>query len=129
MDTGAEQGGASSVELALLWGAMTGMILAVVQVALVFYAGQLALTAAEDGLSGGRGYGVISAAGTAQEEAEQFLDRAAGTALTDVVVTVTEDDADGLLVVQVEGRALSLLPGVPLTVSRDAVAGLERPSP
>ncbi|MGD9989054.1 TadE family protein, partial [Pseudonocardia sp.] len=44
-----ERGGATGVEMALLWVLLIGLILAVVQVALIFYAGQLALTGAQDG--------------------------------------------------------------------------------
>ena len=49
-----ERGGAVNVQMALLWSAMLGLVLTVVQVSLVFYASQLALTAAEDGVRSGR---------------------------------------------------------------------------
>ena len=59
MADGRERGGATGVEMALLWAAMLAFILAVAQVALVFYAGQLALTAAQDGLHTGRTYPAV----------------------------------------------------------------------
>lgn len=121
-----ERGGATSVEMALLWAVLTALIFAVVQVALLFYAGQLAFTAAEDGLRSGRYYATESITGAAQRDAEDFLARAAGTTLTDVTVTATVDDGAGLLRVRVTGSALSLIPGVPIVVSREAVGGLER---
>jgi len=123
-----EQGGATSVEMALLWTAMTAMIIAVVQVALLFYAGQLALTAAEDGLRAGRYYGVGDPSAVARRSAAAFLDRTAGTSLQGVVVTAEVDESQALRVT-VSGTALSFLPGVPITVRREAVGSLERETP
>ncbi len=120
-----ERGGAVNVEMALLWGAMTLLTLAVVQVALVFYAGQLALTAAEDGLRTGGGYGSGSAT-EARRAAETFLQRAAGTTLTGTSVTATIDPAAGVVRVRVAGSAPSLVPGLSVPVAREAVGGLER---
>ena len=48
-----ERGGGVGVEMALIWIAMLGLVAAATQVALVFYAGQLALTAAQDGVHAG----------------------------------------------------------------------------
>jgi len=124
-----ERGGATGVEMALLWGAMILMILAVVQVALLFFAGQLALAAAQDGLRSGRYYRTESVTASAQRDAQEFLSRAAGTTLTGVTVTATVDESVGLLRVRVEGTALSLIPGTPVQVSREAVGGLERVAP
>lgn len=124
-----ERGGATSVEMALLWGVLTVLILAVVQVTLLFYAGQLALTAAQDGLRSGRYYSTESVTDAARRDAEDFLARAGGTTLTDVSITATVDDGTGLLRVQVTGTALSLIPGVPLAISKEAVGGLERVTP
>ncbi|MHA6632104.1 TadE family protein [Pseudonocardia sichuanensis] len=122
-----ERGGATSVEMALLWTVLTVLILAVVQIALLFYAGQLALTAAQDGLRSGRYYAAESVIDAAQRDAEEFLARAGGSTLTDVAVTASVDD--GVLRVRVTGTALSLIPGVPLAISREAVGQLERITP
>ena len=48
-----ERGGGVGVEMALIWIAMLSLVAAATQVALVFYAGQLALTAAQDGVHAG----------------------------------------------------------------------------
>lgn len=120
-----ERGGAVGVEMTLLWGVVTLLTLAVVQVALVFYAGQLALTAAENGVYAGRGFGSGSAA-DARLAAQEFLRRAAGTTLTGASVTATVDPQAGVLRVRVEGSALSLVPGFAMPISREAVGGLER---
>lgn len=123
-----ERGGAVGVEMTLLWGVVALLTMAVVQVALLFFGGQLALSAAEDGVHTGGGYGVGSAA-VAQRAAEAFLKRAGGTTLSGATVSATVDVAAGLIRVRVEGTAPSLLPGVPIRVSREAVAGLERITP
>ncbi len=121
-----ERGGATSVELALLWGALLIAILAVVQAALISYAGQVALTGAQDGLSSGRAYATEGVADVARRDTESFLARAGGTVLTDVAVTVTVEDLPGLLRVRVTGTVLSLVPGMPFVITREAVGGLER---
>lgn len=121
-----ERGGATGVEMALIWVVLMGLMLAVVQVVLLFYAGQLALTGAQDGLRSGRAYAAESTTDAARRDAEAFLTRAGGTVLTDVVVTASLDDGGGILRVRVIGSALSLVPGVPLTITREAVGGVER---
>lgn len=123
-----ERGGATGVEMALIWAVLLGLILAVVQVALIFYAGQLALTAAQDGLRSGRVYLAESTTDAARRDAEDFLLRAGGTVLTDVVVAATVVD-DVTLRVRVTGSALSLVPGVPIGIAREAVGGMERIAP
>jgi Flp pilus assembly protein TadG len=123
-----ERGGATSVEMALLWIAMLAMIGAVVQVALVFYADQLASTAAQDGVRTGRNHDTVSAE-QARRAAEGFLGRTAGTALADTAVTAEIADAGGTLRVRVTGRALSMIPGVELAVDRQAVGAVERVAP
>jgi Flp pilus assembly protein TadG len=126
-DTG-DRGGATGVEMALLWVAMLALISAVVQVALLFYAGQLALTAAEDGLRSGR-YLERRSAEQARADAQAFLQRAAGRALSAPVVSAELDPEAGVLRVRVAGRALSMLPGVPLPVEKVAVGPVERITP
>lgn len=128
-DAAGERGGASSVEVALLWSALLTCLLAVVQVALLSYAGQVALSAAQDGLRAGRGYGTSDVPASAQLDAEDFLARAGGTLLTGTEVSVTVEAATGLLRVRVVGTALSVVPGVALTVEREAVGGIERVTP
>lgn len=126
--TGGERGGATSVEMALLWGAMLALILAVVQVALLFLAGQLALTAAEDGLREGR-YFRVGSAEQARRGAEDFLARAAGTTLRSTRVDAAISPDGGTLRVRVSGSVLAVVPGVELRVSRDAVGAIEQVTP
>ena len=120
-----ERGGAAGVEVALVWVALLALIGAVVQVALVFYAGQLALTAAQDGVNAGRR--TSTADGT--RAAQSFLHRAAGTALADTTITVQRDDGAGLVRVRVTGQALSLVPGMTMIVDKSAVGSIEQVAP
>jgi Flp pilus assembly protein TadG len=120
-----ERGGAVGVEMALLWIAILGLVAAATQVALVFYAGQLALTAAQDGVHAGATQNPAAARAAAQS----FLARASGTAFAPTKVTVSVEQAGGVLRVQVRGQALSLIPGMTLPVDKSAVAALERVTP
>jgi hypothetical protein len=115
--------------MALLWSALLACLLAVVQVAVLAYAGQVALSAAQDGLRGGRTYGTTEVAANAERDAQEFLARAGGSLLTEPEVTVTVEADAGLLRVRVAGTALSLVPGLALDVEREAVGGLERITP
>jgi hypothetical protein len=133
--------------LALLWGAILALLLAVVQIGLFYFAGQLALTAAQTAVgaartstygasdagtsSRGRGGGPSFAGADAQArgEAQEFLDRAASSVLTDTTVVTEVDPATGTVQVTVTGEVLSLLPGVAPTVSRQAVGGFEQVTP
>jgi Flp pilus assembly protein TadG len=137
-----ERGGGVGVEMALIWIAMLALVAAATQVALVFYAGQLALTAAQDGVHAGAAQDPASQARAALDPAAQgrvhdaargaaqgFLTRASGTAFTPIAVTVSVEQGGGVLRVQVRGQALSLIPGMKVPVDKSAVAALERVTP
>lgn len=126
-DTG-ERGGATSVQMALLWIAMITFILAVVQTALLYLAGQLALTAAEDGLRSGRYYGVGSAE-QARLSAQDFLARTAGTTLGAPTVEAVLSDDGATLQVSVSGTVLAVVPGLELHVTKQATGAIERVTP
>jgi Flp pilus assembly protein TadG len=135
-DAAGELGGAVNVQMALLWSVMLTLVLAVVQASLVFYAGQLALTAAEDGVRSGRtqttaGDHHIAPGATdeARRDAEEFLARTAGSTLTATAVTARLDPAAATMTVTVTGRALAVLPGFDLPITRHAVGGLEQVTP
>jgi Flp pilus assembly protein TadG len=128
MTSDGERGGATSVEMALLWMAMLALVLAVVQVALVFLAAQLALTAAEDGLRAGRYYRVASA-DLARREAEDFLARTAGSTLGSPRVAAVMSSDGATLQVTVSGTVLSVVPGVDLTVVKQATGAVEGVAP
>ena len=118
--------------MALIWIAMLGLVAAATQVALVFYAGQLALTAAQDGVHAGatqtaaqdpaaQARAALDPAGqgraqdAARDAAQSFLARASGTVFTPTAVTVSVEQGGGVLRVRVRGQALSLIPGTGLT--------------
>jgi len=132
-----ERGGGVGVEMALIWIAMLSLVAAATQVALVFYAGQLALTAAQDGVHAGATQtataqdpaGQGRADDAARDAAQGFLARASGTVFTPTAVTVNVEQGGGVLRVQVRGQALSLIPGTKLTVDKTAVAALEQVTP
>jgi Flp pilus assembly protein TadG len=144
-DQEGERGGATGVELALLWGVMLTLVLAVVQIGLLFYAGQLALTAAQTGVNsartptgvavgGGAGetagsWSIADSADDARRDSEEFLARAAGDVLSNVTITTQVDQANATVQVTVTGDVLSVLPGITPTVVRQAAGGLEQVAP
>ena len=121
-----ERGGATNVEMALLWSLLALFIFGAIQAGLYYYAGQVALTAAEDGLRSGRYYADPSPA-RAQQTAESFIDRAAGTTLS--ATTVTAQTEGTTMRVRVSGQVLSLVPGMDLSVSKEAAGPIERLTP
>lgn len=121
-----ERGGAVGSPLALLWSGLLALVLTGVQISLYAVGSQLAMTAAESGLSSGRRYGVESVE-EAEAAALRFLERTGGT-----VVGSPRAEAvvhpDGSLDVTVTGEIPSLLPLTPLTVDRTATGAIERPA-
>jgi len=115
--------GSATLEVAVLAPALLLVVFATIQVGLWSYARSLALGAAQEGLVVGRAYGSSAEAGRAR--AEQFLAERAGDSLLDSRVAVHGTAAR--LRVDVTGRALSVLPGIPgLPVRQHAVGPLER---
>ena len=88
--------------MALIWPAMLALVLATVQVALLYLAGQLALTAAQDGLRAGRYHPAASTA-RARQVSEDFLARTAGTTLESPTVTAALSGDGAVLQVDVTG--------------------------
>ncbi|WTX60517.1 pilus assembly protein [Streptomyces sp. NBC_00648] len=97
--------------------------IAVIQASLWFYARQIALTAAREGLTTARAYQSNPADGAAR--ARSVLGRSAGDSLRDYSVVAT---SDGQRVrVRVSGTAPSILPGLPgLRVTQSASGPRER---
>ena len=124
----AERGGATSAQMALIWPGMLAFILATVQVGVLYLAGQLALTAAQDGLRAGRYYQSGSVE-RARQAAEGYLAHAAGATLASPTVTVTVAPDGATLQVDVTGSVLSVVPGVELHVAKRAAGAVERPLP
>jgi len=115
--------GSVALEVAVLGPALLLLVFAIVQVGLWSYARSLALGAAQTGAAAGRAYTAAPDAG--RRAAEDFLTRHAGDSLLDpVVLASTRGD---LVQVEVRGRSLSVLPGVPgIEVAQHAVGPVER---
>ena len=115
--------GSVTVEIAVLAPALLLVVFTIVQVGLWSYARSLALGAAQEGVAAGRAHQATPEAGRVR--AEQFLARAAGDSLLDPRVTVRA--TAGAVRVEVAGRSLSVLPGVPgMPVRQSAQGPLER---
>lgn len=113
--------GASPVELAIVSFGMLVLTFSVVQVGLVFYARSLAHVAATQAVNVARGYGSTDEAG--RSKAYSFLERA-GAGLRDPVVTIRRTGTD--VTVTVSGSAVSVLPGLRITIEQSAHGSVER---
>ncbi|OIQ82808.1 TadE-like protein [mine drainage metagenome] len=116
--------GSVSVEIAILFPVLLALIVGIVQYGLWFHASSLALAAAQEGVSAARVYSADPGSGPAR--AREFLVTHGAGTLTDVTVAATTPGA-GQVEVQVTGRSLSLVPGVPgLVVTQSAAGPVER---
>jgi len=120
-DNGRDRGSAT-LNLVVAFPAVLLLILFTVQAALVFHARHIAQAAAVEGLRNARLYGGSQTDG--QRSAEAFLTQTAGDLLTRRTVRSVRDATRAQ--VDVQGTALSLLPGVHLTVHGHAVGPVER---
>jgi Flp pilus assembly protein TadG len=114
--------GAVSVELAVIFPAVLLLILAAVQAGLVFHARHLAQAAAQEALRAARQYDGSTRAGS--QAATGLLSRAAGDLLVARTITISRSPTQAD--VRITGHALSLLPGVTLTVTAHAAGPVER---
>jgi Flp pilus assembly protein TadG len=115
--------GSLTLEVSILAPILLLIVFTIIQVGLWSYARSLALGAAQEGLAAGRAHG--ASAQTGRVRAQQFLDAAAGDSLVGSTVTVRVDATE--VRVDVTGRALSVLPGVPgLPVRQHATGPRER---
>ena len=120
----AAERGSASLEIAILGPALLLLIFSIVQAGLWFYARSLALAAAQEGASAGSAYAAPPDAGAVR--AHQFLTEQAGDSLQAVTVSTAGTTATEVRI-QVAGRALSVLPGVPgLPITQSATAPVER---
>ncbi|MER7056567.1 TadE family protein [Streptomyces sp. NPDC000351] len=119
----ADDRGDASIQMAIVYPFVLLAAIAVIQASMWYYARQIALTAAREGVTAARAYQAGPADGTAR--ARQVLGRTAGDSLRSVSVSA---GSDGERVrVQVSGVAQSLLPGVPgLTITQSASGPAER---
>ncbi|MET9083650.1 TadE family protein [Streptomyces sp. NPDC004237] len=109
--------GDTSIQMAIVFPFVLLATVAVVQASMWYYARQIALTAAREGLTTARSYRSTPAAGV--ERAQNVLQRTAGDSLRGYSVTVS---STGQRVhIRVSGTAMSMLPGVPgLQVTQSA---------
>jgi Flp pilus assembly protein TadG len=115
--------GDTSLQMAIVFPFVLLATIAVIQASMWYYARQIALTAAREGLTAARTYQSSPADGVAQ--AHNVLERTAGDSLRGYSVIAS---SNGQRVrVQVSGRALSMIPGVAgLHVSQSASGPVER---
>ncbi|MEW2471079.1 TadE family protein [Streptomyces sp. NPDC046994] len=115
--------GDASIQMAIIFPFVLLATVAVVQASMWFYARQIALTAAREGLTAARAYQSSSADGAAQ--ARDVLERTAGDSLRGYSVSVSSSGQR--VQVQVTGTAQSMIPGVSgLHVSQSASGPQER---
>ncbi|TXS06940.1 pilus assembly protein [Streptomyces sp. col6] len=116
--------GDTSVQMAIVFPFIILLTIAVVQVSLWYYARNVALTAAREGVAAARVYESGPGAGAAR--AQDVLGRIAGNTLLGPSVSTGGSSAERIRI-QVTGRAPSLLPGVPgLTITQSASGPVER---
>ncbi len=113
--------GSSAVELAILMPAILIAFFAGIQVAALFVARTIALTAAEQSTTAQRAYNAPP--GIGEERANAFLDQT-GDWLTNRQVRVIPGDTE--ITTIVEGQALSLIPGVTFHVEQHSRGSIER---
>ncbi len=116
-----EQGSAVT-ETVLLTPVLLFLVMLIIQFGLWFHAQHVAQAAAEEGARAARSEAGSADAG--QDRAEAFLDQAGPTVITDRTVTVTRT-AD-IVVVEVRGRSVNVVPGFTLTVDATASSPVER---
>lgn len=112
--------GSVSLEIAILGPALLLAIFAVVQAGLWFHARSLALAAAQEGVDAGRTYQASEDAGVVRAEA--FLERTAGDSLRTTTVSAAGSTPTTVRI-EVRGRSLSVLPGLPGILVKQAAQG------
>ncbi|MGW1617191.1 TadE/TadG family type IV pilus assembly protein [Streptomyces sp. NPDC002285] len=115
--------GDASIQMAIIFPFVLLATVAVVQASMWYYARQIALTAAREGVSAARAY--ESGPGEGAAQARGVLARTAGDSLTGYSVAAS---SDGQRVrVEVSGTALSMIPGVSgLQITQSASGPVER---
>jgi hypothetical protein len=118
-----EDRGDASIQMAIVFPVILLTTIAVIQASLWYYAREIALTAAREGLTAARVYQASPADGTAR--AQEVLGRSAGDSLRGYGVSAGDDGQR--VRVQVSGTALSMIPGLPgLTITQSASSPVER---
>ncbi|MFE1840698.1 TadE/TadG family type IV pilus assembly protein [Streptomyces sviceus] len=115
--------GDTSIQMAIIFPFVLLATVAVIQASMWYYARQIALTAAREGLTAARAYEANPADGATR--ARDVLGRTAGDSLRGYSVFAS---SDGQRVrVQVSGTALSMIPGLSgLQITQSASGPVER---
>lgn len=118
-----EDRGDTSIQMAIVFPFVLLATVAVIQASMWYYARQIALTAAREGVTAARVYQAGPADGAAR--ARQVLGRTAGDSLRSLSVSASSDGER--VRVQVTGVAQSMIPGMSgLTVTQSASGPVER---
>jgi Flp pilus assembly protein TadG len=116
--------GDASIQMAIVFPFVLLATIAVIQASMWYYARQIALTAAREGVASARSYQASPADGAAR--AQEVLGRTAGDSLRDAGVSTGGSNGQRVRI-QVSGIAQSMLPGVPgLKVTQSASGAVER---
>jgi hypothetical protein len=116
--------GDTSIQMAIVFPFVILLTITVVQASMWYYARNIALTAAREGVSAGRAYQADTGDGTAR--AREVLDRIAGDSLRNPAVNASGSTATEMQVT-VSGTAPSMIPGISgLRVSQSASGARER---
>lgn len=115
--------GETSIQMAIVFPFVLLATVAVIQTCMWYYARQIALTAAREGLTAARSYQSSPADGAARTR--EVLARTAGDSLLGYSISAS---SDGQRVrVQVSGTAMSMIPGISgLQVTQSASGPVER---
>ncbi|MFD5425533.1 TadE/TadG family type IV pilus assembly protein [Streptomyces sp. NPDC127084] len=115
--------GDAAIQMAIIYPFVLLLTVAVIQASMWYYARQIALTAAREGVTAARSYQASPADGAAQ--ARDVLARTAGDSLAGASVSVS---SNGQRVrVEVSGTAQSMIPGVDgLRITQSASGPVER---
>ncbi|WP_275579419.1 TadE family protein [Streptomyces aureoverticillatus] len=119
-----EDRGDASIQMAIIYPFVLLLAVAVIQASMWYYAREIALTAAREGLSEARSY--KAGPGDGIQRAREVLDRTAGDSLLNSSVS-TAGSTGQRIRIQVSGTAQSMLPGVPgLRIAQSASGTVER---
>ncbi|MEV7006646.1 TadE/TadG family type IV pilus assembly protein [Streptosporangium sp. NPDC051022] len=120
---GAAERGAITVEVLVVLPVIMLVILACMQVCLLFFARSVALAAAQEGVRAARAEGGVRTAGA--DAARRYAERTAGGFLTSISASSGGDVAT--VRVTVRGQSLSLVPFLPsIRVTEEAAGAVER---
>jgi Flp pilus assembly protein TadG len=115
--------GDAAIQMAIIYPVVLLAAIAVIQASMWYYARQIALTAAREGVTAARAYQASPADGAAR--AHEVLGRTAGDSLRSV--SVTAGSTGERVRVQVTGTAQSMIPGIAgLTITQTASGPVER---